>query len=104
MGLKKTHRWIALVVLAGIGAFAWAGEVPAEVVIQEEGCTTFEDWRDLSEADTWHQHSSSPDPIYQWPGDWEWVRDLQADGRRHGIVPGRTLADNWAHHIPCSLD
>lgn len=100
--MMKMTRSILFVMLAGVLPLASAGEVPTEVSRQEEGCSGFEDWRDHRAGKDWHQHSSSPRPWDQRPGDWEQTDDPRADGRRHELAGGETLDDYWAHHNPCA--
>lgn len=102
MDMTKMKKALRVAFVLSACTLAWT---PERVVVatQEEGCSEFEDWRDLNEGENWHQHSSSPPPEQQGRGaEWELIRKRQADGRRHELAPGETLDDHWAHHDPCS--
>lgn len=108
--MKKTARWIVvggITLLAILIATLVPSSDGAHAVTGQDLCTLFVDYDNYSIPDAErgraHMYFMGPRPDIQRPGDWQYVRVVHANGRRHPqLARGWTLDYNWAHHTPCS--
>ncbi len=102
--MVNVKKVLTILFLIGIGtATAVRKTAPAEAVPQSP-CLIFADFLELDWVfhDQYHTEGAYPHPEVTNPeGEWELWAIWSADGRSHGLAPGWTFDDGFAHHVPC---